>query len=156
MSFTDRGGWWVVAQAIMLLLFVVALLFTESVDGIPGLGYLRVVGVLLVVAASVMSIWAAVLMGRYLTPYPAPLSGAMLLDRGPYRLVRHPMYGSLCIGALGLALLYASAWAVVVSLLFPIFFTAKAGHEEAMLADELPGYRDYRSEVRRRLIPWLL
>jgi protein-S-isoprenylcysteine O-methyltransferase Ste14 len=43
-----------------------------------------------------------------------------------------------------------------VSVLFPVFFTAKAGHEEDLLLRTFPGYREYRSRVPHRLVPWLL
>ena len=66
------------------------------------------------------------------------------------------MYGAVTTGAIGLGLALANPWALAVAALFPIFFTAKAGHEEAMLVESVPGYREYRSRVPHRLIPWIL
>jgi protein-S-isoprenylcysteine O-methyltransferase Ste14 len=36
---------------------------------------------------------------------------------------------------------------------FFVFFLAKTGHEEQLLADAVPGYRAYRSTVHWKLIP---
>ena len=43
---------------------------------------------------------------------------ARLVDRGPYRLVRHPIYLAVILGALGLALAFLNTAAVVVALVF--------------------------------------
>ena len=145
-----------VAQVGLFALFVLTLLFTDGMERGFGLGYARVVGWALVVAAGMMAGWAAALMGRFITPYPAPSDGAVLLDRGPYRFVRHPMYGAVTIAAIGLGLALVNPWALAVSILFPVFFTAKAGHEEALLMATFPAYREYRSRVEHRLIPWVL
>lgn len=156
MSFAERGGWWVLAQAALLVLYAVAALFTEGVEEGFGLGYARVVGVLLIAGAAVMAAWAAALMGTRITPYPAPHAQSVLIERGPYLLVRHPMYGALIIAATGLGLVLVNPWVLAVALLFPVFFTAKAGHEETLCMAALPGYREYRSRVPHRLIPWVL
>jgi len=156
MSFATRGGWWVVSQAILLGLYVIALGFTEPVTSGFGLGYARVVGWLLVVASVVMGGWALALLGRRLSPFPAPTDDALLMTRGPFRLVRHPMYGAVIIGAVGLALAFVSPGALVMSLAFPVFFMAKVGHEEDLLMARFPAYRDYRSTIPHRLLPWLL
>ena len=35
------------------------------------------------------------------SPFPRPVEGAPLIETGAYRLVRHPIYGGLIVGALG-------------------------------------------------------
>lgn len=156
MSFTARGGWWVVAQFVLFGLLAVALLFTEPVDEGVGLGYAQVIGWVLVAASAAVAVWSVMLHGTRLSPYPAPISDAALIDHGPYRFVRHPIYGALCFGALGLGLAFLSPLGVIVSFVFPLFFMAKSGREEEHLVEALPEYRDYRSAVPHRLIPWVL
>jgi protein-S-isoprenylcysteine O-methyltransferase Ste14 len=156
MSFAERGGWWVVAQTGLLALLAATVFATDGLSEGFGLGYARAVGWVVVAGALGVAVWAGALMGRFLTAFPAPIGGAVLLERGPYRLVRHPMYGALTIGAVGLGLALVNPWALAVSVLFPVFFTAKAGHEEDLLLRTFPGYREYRSRVPHRLVPWLL
>lgn len=156
MGFTERGGWWVVAQVALFGLFALAMVNSQPVREGVLFEYARVIGWILVLAAVVAAVWALALLGRRISPYPAPVPDTILLQHGPYRYVRHPIYGALCIGALGLGLAYANPLAVLMSLAFPLFFMAKSGHEEDRLVEAVPEYRDYRIVVPYRLIPWVL
>ena len=60
-------------------------------------------------ARAARSAWTC---GENLTPFPEPLPGARLVESGAYRLVRHPIYGGLILGALGWGLLTASPLAL--------------------------------------------
>lgn len=95
-------------------------------------------------------------LGPSVSPYPTPSQGAILVRHGPYRLVRHPIYGGVILTALGLSLLSWSPGAVVVSLGLVPFFLAKASHEETMLRARFEGYGEYMATTRRRLIPWVV
>ena len=92
----------------------------------------------------------------HLTALPAPRHGAVLLDRGPFALVRHPIYGGLILGFLGLAIRGGNLIAAMLALLLIPFFWAKTEYEERLLAARLPEYADYRARVPRRFLPWLL
>ena len=155
-QFTERGGWWVVAQLVLFAFYVVALIGTEPITEGYALDLAQVIGFSLTVAGAVMVGWSVVLIGRRLTPYPAPNEGTVLVASGPYRLVRHPIYGGLIVGAMGLALMALNPWAVMFALVFVLFFMAKTGFEEDLLMERFPGYGEYRALVPRRLIPWLL
>jgi protein-S-isoprenylcysteine O-methyltransferase Ste14 len=113
-------------------------------------------GVVLVVAGVVIGGWAVVMLGRDLTIYPHPLEEARLVDRGPYRLVRHPIYFAVILGGLGLALSFLSTAAAIVALVFIPFFMAKTGFEEDRLVERVAGYREYRSAIPYRIIPWVM
>lgn len=156
MSFTERGGWWVVAQLGVFALYGVALFGTDPISEGVFLEYAQIVGALLALAGVVVGIWSVVVLGRNLTIYPAPVHQATLADRGPYRLVRHPIYLAVFIGALGLGLALVNQAAVIVSLVFVPFFSAKSGFEEDHLVEHVPGYRRYRSDTPYRIIPWLM
>jgi protein-S-isoprenylcysteine O-methyltransferase Ste14 len=83
---------------------------------------------------------------------PHPLSGARLITDGPYRRVRHPMYGGLVLAAIGWAALSASPPTCFLAILTFVFFDLKSRREEAWLSDQFPDYDRYR-EHTRRLIP---
>ncbi len=91
-----------------------------------------------------------------MSPYPTPSQGAILVMGGPYRLVRHPIYGGVALTAVGLSLLAWSAPAAVLSLGLVPFFLAKSRHEETLLAARFEGYSTYAAATRRRLIPWVV
>jgi protein-S-isoprenylcysteine O-methyltransferase Ste14 len=78
-----------------------------------------------------------------------------VVDRGPYRFVRHPGYaGSLLIWT-GFALTSRSFAVVeVVGGLLSVAYHRRVGAEEALLRRELPGYVAY-SKRTKRLIPFV-
>jgi protein-S-isoprenylcysteine O-methyltransferase Ste14 len=78
-----------------------------------------------------------------------------VVERGPYRFVRHPGYaGSLMIWT-GFALTSRSVAVVeVVGALLSIAYHRRVGAEEALLRRDLPGYAAY-SKRTKRLIPFV-
>lgn len=153
MTFSDRGGWWVVAQLGLFAIYVYALVGTDSLIEGFGLGFARITGVVTLVIGIGIGAWSMVILGKDLTIFPHPVEEATLVDQGPYRLVRHPIYFGVILGAVGLALAFANPAAVIVSLVFIPFFMAKTGFEEDRLVENVPGYREYRSTIPYRIIP---
>jgi protein-S-isoprenylcysteine O-methyltransferase Ste14 len=78
-----------------------------------------------------------------------------VISTGPYAWMRHPMYaaGLVLLGAMPVAL--GSLWGVLVFVAIVPALLWRLFDEEKFLAKNLPGYRDYQSRVRYRLIPWL-
>ena len=87
--------------------------------------------------------WAFVAMRGSLTPFPRPRRDAVLLEHGPYRLVRHPMYVGGVLLTAGLSLVF-SAWGLLLTAALALLWVGKARLEERLLAERFPGYGDYR------------
>jgi len=81
--------------------------------------------------------------------------GHRVVSSGPYAVVRHPMYSGGVVFFAGAALLLGSWWGVAMSPLFAVLFAVRAGIEERALIDGLPGYAEYTTRVRYRLVPGL-
>src|SRR5262245_18720414 len=79
--------------------------------------------------------------------------GHRVVRNGPYRFVRHPMYTSLIVLMSSMALLLGSWLALVPALLIAALLVVRTVFEDRMLTDLLPGYREYASDVTRRLVP---
>jgi len=151
-AFTERGGWWVVAQ-VMLFVLIGGCWLIWSYDWGPlavGTGYP------VAVAGAVLAVWGVLALGGNLTPYPSPKSDAELIERGPYRVVRHPIYGGIVIGAAGISLADGNAGALTFTLGLLILFLGKSEFEEERLLRRFPAYASYRLRVRTRLIPWVI
>lgn len=82
-------------------------------------------------------------------------AGQPVVSTGLYALVRHPMYAGAAIMMVGTPLCLDSLWGLLGVLASAPVIAARIRDEEAMLAEELPGYRDYMAKVRFRLCPYL-
>jgi protein-S-isoprenylcysteine O-methyltransferase Ste14 len=79
--------------------------------------------------------------------------GQKVISTGPYALVRHPMYAGGFVMLLGIPIALGSWWGMlVIAAILPALIW-RLVDEENFLARNLPGYAEYRSEVRYRLIP---
>lgn len=73
---------------------------------------------------------------------------------GPYRLVRHPMYSGYVVTQAGFLLLNPSFWNAAVYAVAWVALLLRIDEEEKFLLRD-PAYRDYRQDVRWRLLPGL-
>jgi protein-S-isoprenylcysteine O-methyltransferase Ste14 len=76
-----------------------------------------------------------------------------VIDTGPYALVRHPMYAGALVLLAGIPLALGSFWGLLVLAPFTAVIAWRLLDEEAVLLQQLPGYADYRTRTRYRLIP---
>jgi protein-S-isoprenylcysteine O-methyltransferase Ste14 len=89
-----------------------------------------------------------------LSPFPRPITGAPLVESGAYRLIRHPIYSGLVLGALGWGLVTGSILALGAAGLLFLLLAAKSHREEAWLVAIHPEYGAYQQRTKR-LIPWI-
>lgn len=82
-------------------------------------------------------------------------TGQTVVSTGPYAAVRHPMYASALFLFLFGPLALASWWAFVPAAAMIPAVMARIAAEERFLAAHLPGYPDYQTAVRWRLVPGL-
>ena len=100
----------------------------------PWLGWGLVV---LETAAFVFGWWARLHLGRLWSGMIELREGHRVVDTGPYRLVRHPIYTALITGAWTLALVQATATGLAGAALLTAVMAWKAKREEAFLRREL-------------------
>lgn len=79
--------------------------------------------------------------------------GQRVIASGPYRFVRHPMYAGLIQLHQSLALILGSAWIAGLAALITILFWLRTALEDKTLRRELPGYAEYATVTRYRLMP---
>ena len=79
--------------------------------------------------------------------------GQKVIQSGPYRLVRHPMYLGAILMYVASPLALGSYWAVIPAIFIIPIFIARILNEESVLAKELEGYSEYKLKTRYRLIP---
>ncbi len=76
-----------------------------------------------------------------------------VVQNGPYRIVRHPGYLGSLIYNLAIPLALASWWTFIPALLTVILLIIRTVLEDRTLQAELPGYQEYASSARYRLVP---
>jgi protein-S-isoprenylcysteine O-methyltransferase Ste14 len=79
--------------------------------------------------------------------------GQTVISTGPYAIVRHPMYASGLLYLVGTPLALGSYWGFVPLVTMVPFLIWRMFDEERCLAENLPGYVEYRKKVRHRLVP---
>jgi protein-S-isoprenylcysteine O-methyltransferase Ste14 len=81
--------------------------------------------------------------------------GHYVVEEGPYRYIRHPMYLGDVLYGISFPLFLESFWALIPGLIVIILFIIRTELEDRFLQENLPGYREYSNRVRARLIPGL-
>jgi protein-S-isoprenylcysteine O-methyltransferase Ste14 len=76
-----------------------------------------------------------------------------VIDTGPYSYVRHPMYAAAIWLFVGIPLALGSWWAIMLIVPFFPVLLWRLLDEERILQRDLPGYSEYMTKVRYRLIP---
>ena len=107
------------------------------------------------IAAIALGGWALLSMrGGPFNIVPDPKVTGELVQHGPYRLIRHPMYSALLLLTLALVCDTPSIfrWLLWVALL--VNFVVKLSYEEQLLAAHYASYRAYQA-VTKRLIPFV-
>jgi protein-S-isoprenylcysteine O-methyltransferase Ste14 len=157
-SLGPRGEGWVALQGV---LFVLIALADEKGPAIPvpdstvggwagALGWAAVVvaGVLIVSSSGLLS------RARAFTAVPRPRGDSVLVDSGPYRLVRHPIYAGLVLGAFGLTLVRLTWISLGLAVALFLVLDVKRRREEAWLVERYDRYAGYRARTKA-LIPFL-
>jgi protein-S-isoprenylcysteine O-methyltransferase len=112
------------------------------------------VGVVLFVAGLLLRWWAIITLGRFFTVDVTIEKDHELVERGPFRLVRHPSYTGVLLAFVGFALTLGN-WAALLVILVPIFvaFIRRMNVEEEALSRALGSrYADYMRRTKR-LVP---
>lgn len=150
-SADDRGGRWVAAQFVLMVLVVAAGLLPP---GWPDAAewVLPSIGAVASLLGAIVAVWAWRTLDRAATPYPRPREGARLIDSGPYAYVRHPIYSAGLLFFVGYVLA-TSPTALVPLAALAVLWRNKAALEEELLARRYAEYGEYRARVRGAFVP---
>lgn len=112
-------------------------------------------------AAAIVFLFAYALYGEvlrentYLSRTVKVQEGQQVISTGLYGIVRHPMYLASTLLFLAIPLMLGSLAAFVLMFLYIPLIAMRIGNEETVLAEGLPGYKEYQAKVRYRLIPFI-
>ena len=100
--------------------------------------------------------WARIHLGRLWSDWVVKKAGHHVVDTGPYRLVRHPIYVGLIVAAFATAIVKGTSFALLGAAIMTSAFYTKARREERFLRTEL-GENAYDAYARRTamLVPFV-
>ena len=105
------------------------------------------------VLALALFAWAITTIIRAGSNVPTNMPTTSIVDTGPYRFTRNPIYLGMTLGLVGLAIAFDSLW--LLAMLVPFLVAIRYGvvaREEAYLERKFGEvYRRYRARVRRWL-----
>ncbi len=110
---------------------------------------------LLELAALGLAFWALFSVGiGNINVVPDVRPDGQLVQHGPYRFIRHPMYASLLLGSLALVLDTSLWWRWLVWGVLLVDLLVKLTYEERLLAAHFPDYVGYQ-RASKRLVPFV-
>jgi protein-S-isoprenylcysteine O-methyltransferase Ste14 len=140
----------------LLALFSIATLVVAGLDRRFGWSHVPavVVGAAYVaMAAGMLVVFLAMRENSYLSANIEIASGQTVVDTGPYRAARHPMYSGYALIGVATPLALGSGWAELLYVPALAVMVARLLREERFLAAQLPGYAAYMRRTRYRLVP---
>ena len=155
-SLGPRGEGWVALQFVCIgLVAAGGFLFPGSLPGFED-GAVRLLGDIVVVAGLLVIGWAvgALRPARSFTAFPRPLADGALVESGPYRFVRHPIYSGLILTGIGATVSRESAAAGLATIALAIVLDLKRRREESWLVEHYPEYTAYQTRSKA-LLPFV-
>jgi protein-S-isoprenylcysteine O-methyltransferase Ste14 len=110
---------------------------------------LAMISTLIALCGTMFAIYAVLSLGRSLSMLP---EARRLVTRGPYRLIRHPLYLSEAMLLVGVTLQFLSPLALALLTIQCLFQLERMKNEERVLSSTFPEYRDYMASTAR-LVP---
>ena len=131
---------------IGLHLFEWELLAQKQIIQVTPLSYL--IGILIIVIASIIMLFAIKDLGRNLSPFPRPITNSNLVTKGMYRFTRHPMYYSLIFISFGVFIIKLSIYYLCLLISLSLIIKLKIALEEQYLNNKFKNYLLYKNEVK--------
>lgn len=78
-----------------------------------------------------------------------------VIDKGLYKIVRHPMYSVTIFLFLSIPLILGSWYSLICFIPYIPVIIVRIINEEKLLEKELEGYTDYKKRTKYRLIPFI-
>jgi protein-S-isoprenylcysteine O-methyltransferase Ste14 len=115
---------------------------------------LRYIAYVLMLSGLVIAIWARFVLGTNWSATVTFREGHELIERGPYRLVRHPIYTGFLFMVGGTALALGNLAGILALVICFLGHWWKLRREEALLTKHFPTYPEYKLRTKA-LIPFI-
>ena len=149
-------------RLILMVVIVAAVALTRHSSALHGLQFnlfwsvpMALAGAIIVTLGAVLAFTARAAIGRNWGTPGMQRSDTELITRGPYALVRHPIYSGILLMMVGTAIGLIFAWWLVAAAA-AVYFVYSARAEERYMCERFPdAYPAYRARTKM-LVPFLL
>lgn len=137
-------------QLLILLVIQIAINFVFPIKKLIS-SPINYFGMILIIFGTIINLWADSIFKKYNTTVKPDEKPTKLINIGPFRISRHPMYLGMTLILLGTAILLGS----LISFIFPIIFFLIMNYkyipeEEKRMQNEFGKlYIDYKNKVRK-------
>jgi len=151
-------GWWIwVPVAAVMFMIRRAVLFSVSVVLWRVTPTFGVIADTMTVIGLLIALWARRALGTNWSSSVVFKERHKLIEGGPYRFVRHPIYFGVLLMVFGTMVVWGRLVGVVAFLVIVAGLSVKASLEERLLTRHFPDtYTQYRQRVRAAVVPFVL
>lgn len=144
---------WLVTLGMIAVFYLSPAEFIYLPVSLPRSAWMAYSGLGLVILGTILFVWARRALGKSYSGHVSVKVGQALVESGPYRLIRHPVYAGYLLMAIGISLGYSSLMGMVSVLVLLPGLIYRMKIEEQFLAEHFgEDYQQYFGKTKR-LIP---
>jgi len=151
----EYSSFWLIMVNIFVSVYIAFAFASSGIARWPS--WVFYPGIVLMVLGILLRQWSIAVLGRFFSSIVATQEGQKVIDKGPYRYVRHPSYTGVFLILVGLGLALQS-WGVILLLvlIFGLAYGYRMYKEEKVMISELGDEYVKYSKNTKRLIPYVL
>lgn len=138
-------------MTLFFILFIIVLKFTKNITPNVDIQVKKIValiGAILVLIGAIVNIIGRFNLGENWANHIKIYENHKLVNRGVYKIVRHPLYSSIMLMFIGSSLAYINIYCFLLEIIIFIpFMYYRAKQEEELLIDRFPEYKEYRKNT---------
>ncbi|BFI73164.1 isoprenylcysteine carboxyl methyltransferase [Nanoarchaeota archaeon] len=114
------------------------------------------IGLIISLIGLIINIWGKISLGRYFSTTVTICKGHKVIDKGPYKYIRHPIYSGAILIFLGIPIVYRNVLSIPLILILIFAYNYRASIEEELLIKNLgEEYLNYKKRVKYKFFPYI-
>ena len=112
-------------------------------------------GLLIEIVGVALAVWAVAIMRSNANVAPIPKKNGVLITKGPYKIIRHPMYTAQVMAVFPLVIEHDTNYRVAALIILTLTLLYKLHYEEKRLVNHFGlAYSEYK-KTSKRVLPFI-